>query len=159
MRVSAVACMSQNRVIGRDNKLPWHLPRDLKRFRDLTAGHPVIMGRKTYESIGAPLPKRQNIVVSRQAGYIAAGVEVVKTVEEALKLCEGKTDEAFIVGGAELWRASWPLIDRIYLTIIHRDFEGDAFFPDFDMKAYRETEREEFTDPMPFTFITLERQK
>lgn len=150
--------MAQNRVIGRANKLPWHLPRDLKRFKDLTVGHPVIMGRKTYESVGMPLPKRENIVVSRQPGYAAPGVRVVATVDEALKLCEGKTDEAFIIGGGELWRASWDKIDRIYLTVIHQDFEGDAFFPEFDMQAYKEIEHEDFTDPMPYSFITLERK-
>ena len=116
------------------------------------------MGRKTYESVGMPLPKRENIVVSRQPGYSAPGVRVVATLDEALKLCEGKTDEAFIIGGAELWRAAWAKIDRIYLTVIHKDVEGDTYFPEFDTKAYKEIEHEDFSEPMPFSFVTLERK-
>jgi dihydrofolate reductase len=129
MIISAIAAMAENWVIGRDNTLPWKLQDDLVRFRQTTMNHPIIMGRKTFESIGRILPGRRHLIVSRNVDYKVAGAEVVSSLEQAVKLCEGKTDEAFIIGGAEIYRQSLPWIDRLYLTLIHQQIPGDAHFP------------------------------
>ena len=140
MRMSLIAAMAANRVIGRDNRLPWHLPADLKRFKRLTMGHTLIMGRKTFESIGRPLPGRSTVVVTRQAGYAPPGVRVAHSVREALDLSEG--EEAFVAGGAEIFQETLPVADRLYLTLIEKEFEGDTFFPDFDPSEWRLVEEE-----------------
>lgn len=173
MKVSAFGAMAQNRVVGRGNDLPWNLPEDLRRFKQMTSGHPVIMGRKTYESIlksfgGKPLPNRENLVITRRKGYSAPGCFVFKSVEAALEWCrrgeaEGRPgfEEAFVIGGGEIWSSCWGLIERIYLTVIHRDFEGDAYFPEFDWNAFEVTFQEEHRgpgDPLPFTYYTLDRR-
>ena len=164
MIISAFGAMAQNRVIGKNNDLPWNLPADLQRFKRMTMGHPVIMGRRTYESMGKPLPHRDNLIVTRQKDYVAPGCLSFQTVEDALDWCrlgesQGRSGfhEVFVIGGGEIWQASWHLLSRLYLTIIHRDFEGDAFFPEFDWKEWRETFREDHFDPMPYTYYTLER--
>lgn len=127
--LSLIVAISQNRVIGRDNAMPWHLPDDLKYFRRVTKGNPVIMGRKTHESIGRPLPQRQNIVVSRDPNYHTVGCSVVGSLEAALATAEpGK--EAFIIGGAALYRQSLSMVDRVYLTEVRATVEGDTFFPE-----------------------------
>lgn len=160
MIVSQIAAMSENHVIGKDNKLLWHLPNDLKHFKNTTSGHTVIMGRKTFDSVGKPLPKRRNIVVTRQAITIE-GCEVVNSVEAALALCKGE-DEVFIVGGAEIYKLSLHLTDRIYLTIIHEQFEGDSFFPEISKTLWKEVAHQDHEpddkNPLPYSFITLERQ-
>lgn len=139
--VSVIAAVAANGVIGAGNALPWRLPEDLKHFRAATLGHPVIMGRKTFESIGRPLPGRRNIVVTRNAEYQAAGCETAASLAAALAACAG-TDEVFVIGGAELYAAALPLAQRLYLTEIRAAFDGDARFPDFDRGAWRETARE-----------------
>ncbi len=158
MIVTIVVAISENHVIGKDNKLLWHLPADLKHFKDITTGHSIIMGRKTYESVGKPLPKRRNIIITRQAISIE-GCEVVNSVEAALELCKGE-QEVFIVGGAEIYRQSLNLTDRIYLTIVHQTFEGDSFFPEIDPKQWKEVSREDHQpddrNSLPYSFITLE---
>ena len=166
MIVSAFGAMAQNRVIGKNNDLAWDLPADLQRFKRMTSGHPVIMGRKTYESMGRPLPNRDNLIVTRQSDYTVEGAFVFTTVEAALDWCRAGEasrkkgfEEVFVIGGGEIWKASWHLLDRLYLTIIHRDFEGDAFFPEFDWSEWRESFREDHTAPMPFTYYTLERER
>ena len=163
MRMSLIAAMAANRVIGRDNRLPWHLSADLKRFKRLTLGHTLIMGRKTFESIGRPLPGRSTIVVTRQTGYAPPGVQIARSVPEALALAQGD-EEVFIAGGAELFRETLPVADRLYLTLIEKDFEGDTFFPDFDRSEWRVVEEERHepdeTDtevPYAYTFQTLDR--
>jgi dihydrofolate reductase len=118
MIVTIVVAISENHVIGKDNKLLWYLPNDLKHFKELTTGHSVIMGRKTYESVGKPLPKRRNIIITRQPINIE-GCEVVNSIESALVLCKGE-NEVFIVGGAEIYKQAIHLTDRIYLTIVHK---------------------------------------
>src|SRR6201996_8027739 len=128
MIVSAIVAIAENQAIGKNNQLLWHMPNDLKHFKDVTSGRTIIMGRKTFDSVGKPLPKRRNIVVTRQDITIP-GCEVVKSVEDALALCEGE-DEVFIGGGAEIYRQAMPLTNRIDLTIIHKSFDADTFFPE-----------------------------
>ena len=139
-RLSLIVAMAKNRVIGANNTLPWHLPADLRHFKTLTMGHHMIMGRKTYESIGKPLPGRTSVVVSRNAGYSAPGVIVVNSLKAAIEACEGD-EEIFVIGGAELYRQAIGLADRIYLTEIDADIAGDAYFTEFDSKLWQETGR------------------
>jgi dihydrofolate reductase len=157
MLISAIAAMSENRVIGKGNQLPWHIPRDMKWFRKTTLGHPIIMGRKTFESVNKVLPGRENIIVSRQMDYQVPGGFVVSTLENALELCKGKADEVFIVGGAELYRLALPQLDRLYLTQIHQIIEGDAFFPEFSWDDFKLVSREDYKEEYSFSFFILER--
>jgi dihydrofolate reductase len=158
MILSAIVALSQNRVIGRNNQLPWRIPADLQRFKKITSGHPVIMGRKTFESIGKVLPGRKNIIISRQLNYKISGAEVFHSLEESLMAYKNLPDEVFIIGGAQLYQAALSLYDRIYLTIIHQTVEGDAFFPEISMERYRETAREDYlAEPIPYSYSTLER--
>ncbi len=135
MIVSLIVAVAENGVIGRAGKLPWHLPEDLKRFKRLTVGHPVIMGRKTWESIGRPLPGRRNLVVSRTPGYAAEGAEVFASLDEALAAAAGE-DEVFVIGGAALYAEAMPRADRLYLTRVHATVEGDVTFPGLDPAAW-----------------------
>lgn len=147
--------MAANRVIGRDGALPWRLPADLKRFKQLTMGHALIVGRKTWESIGRPLPGRTMIVVTRQPGYQAEGARVVHSVEEALRLArEVSPEEAFVAGGADLYRETLPLADRLHLTRIEQEFPGDTRFPEFDESQWRrvDEERHEASADTPFAY-------
>lgn len=131
-RLSAVAAMSENRVIGRDGDLPWSLPDEMAQFRALTLGHAVIMGRSTFESNGGkPLPHRRNLVLTRQKDFSADGAEVFATLDAALDAAADDC-EPFITGGAEIYRLALPRLDRIYLTVVHADLDGDTFFPDLD---------------------------
>ena len=139
--LSCIVAMSENRVIGRDGDLPWHLPADLKRFKQLTMGHHIIMGRKTYESIGRPLPGRTNVVVTRDREYTADGVEVVHSLEEAIERTEGD-DEAFVTGGEAIYRLALPSADRLYVTAVHSDVEGDVYFPGNGVDGWRLTMEE-----------------
>ena len=158
--VSAIAAMSENRAIGRGNALPWHIPEDLKYFKRMTMGKPVIMGRKTFESINSkPLPKRLNIVISRSR-LLADGIIWMSNVADAIKLAKKEAqatgqNEIMIVGGAQIYREAMPMTDRLYLTVIHRTIEGDAYFPDFDQNEWRETARENHTE---YSFVTMERK-
>ena len=131
MKLSIIVAISENHVIGRDGGLPWHLSADLKNFKRLTMGHPIIMGRKTYDSIGRPLPGRTSIVITRQDSYQPDGVETVGTIADALKRAE-PSDEAFVIGGAEIYRLALPLADRLYVTRVHATVEGDVMFPELD---------------------------
>jgi dihydrofolate reductase len=128
--ISLIVAMGRNRVIGRDNNLIWHLPADLKHFKETTMGSPLIMGRKTFESMGKALPGRTNVVVTRKPGFIAPGCLVAGSLEQALELVSGEP-EIFIAGGGEIYRQSMHLADRMYITIIDHDFDGDTFFPEF----------------------------
>jgi len=157
MIISLIAAMAENRVLGRDNAIPWSLPDDMRRFRRLTMGHTVIMGRKTYESIGHALPGRTNIVVSRQMGYSAPGCVVVHDLASALQHRTPDEDEVFILGGGELFRQALPFADRIYLTTIHRKVRGDTCFPEFSLDEFREAESESVDGADPHTFSTYER--
>ena len=136
MLLSLIVAVAKGNVIGGDNKLLWHLPADLKHFKNVTMDHTIIMGRKTFESIGKPLPGRKNIVVTRQDDYQANGCTVVNNLQEAINSCE-KEEEAFIIGGAEIFRQSIPAADKIYLTRIDHAFDGDVFFPNLNFSEWK----------------------
>jgi dihydrofolate reductase len=157
-RIYLVAAVARNGVIGAGGKLPWHLPEDLKHFKQLTLGHPVIMGRRTWESLGKPLPWRENIVISRKAGFEAPGASVAATVAGAIALCAGEP-LAFVIGGAAIYAAALPLADGLVLTEIHQDYEGDTHFPAWDRKAWRVAQKEAHTaaDGVRFDFVRYER--
>jgi dihydrofolate reductase len=133
--------MARNGVIGKDGRLPWRVAEDLKRFKALTMGHPIVMGRKTWESIGRPLPGRICVVVTRRRDYAAPGAVVAHSLDEALERCAPHA-EVFVIGGAEIYREALPIAQRIYLTEILADYEGDAFFPPLDRSQWRELSRE-----------------
>jgi len=159
-RICLIAAMASNRIIGRDNAMPWQLPADLRRFKALTMGHPVLMGRKTHESIGRPLPGRRNLVLTRDPAYHAAGCETVTSLEAALAACAG-ADEIFVIGGGEIYRASLPHAHSLEFTEIHASFEGDTRFPEFPQAEWREVRREAHaaqTDaPYSYDFVRYER--
>lgn len=134
--------MARNRVIGRENKLPWHLPADLQHFKQLTTGKPIIMGRKTWESLPGLLPNRRHIVVTRQPDYQARGAETAASLDLAIKLA-GDVDEVMIVGGATLYKLALPLADRLYMTLVDADINGDATFPEFNLSQWREVARDD----------------
>lgn len=135
MIVSLVAAMAENRVIGRNGRLPWHLPDEIKHFKRLTVDHTVIMGRKTYEEVGRPLTNRRNVVISRNPDFRPSGVTVVPNLNEALAL--GATEaEVFVIGGGEIYRLALPRADRLHLTVVHASIEGDTYFPPFDESAW-----------------------
>jgi dihydrofolate reductase len=160
MTVSIIVAIGENHAIGKSNQLLWHMPNDLKHFKDITSGRTIIMGRKTFDSVGKPLPRRRNIVVTRQDITIP-GCEVVKSIEDGLALCKDE-DEVFIGGGAEIYKLAMHLTDRIYLTIIHKSFDADTFFPEIDKNEWKEILREDYQadekNPYPYSFITLERK-
>ena len=135
MTVAFLLAMDRNRAIGLRNELPWRLPADLKYVKALTMGHTLLMGRKTYESIGRPLPGRRNVILTRRADYHPAGCEVVRSVEEALSRY-GAEDELFVFGGAEIFRLFLPNVERMYITLIDHEFEADTFFPEMDMGGW-----------------------
>ncbi len=159
---SIMVARSDNRVIGRDNDLVWHMPADLKYFKETTTGHYVVMGRKTYESVNKPLPGRLNIIVTRQPNYYREGCLVVHDVEQAFRLGEENgQEELFVLGGAQIYELTLPQVDRIYLTEIKADFEGDTYFPEIDTTQWKEVKREQHTadekNPHPYAFVVLER--
>lgn len=158
--ISIIVAVAKNGVIGDKNSLLWHLREDMVHFRTTTSGHPVVMGRKTYDSIGRPLPKRTNVVISRDTSLAIEGCTVVHSLEEAIALFE-PTEEVFIIGGAQIYTQALPLADRIYLTVIDKEYEGDTSFPEIDYSAWREISRDEHPHgeefEHPFAFITLEK--
>jgi dihydrofolate reductase len=156
-RVYLVAAIASNGAIGVNGQLPWRLPEDLKFFKQLTLGHPVVMGRRTWESLGKALPGRKNIVVTHRAGYEAPGATVAGSLEEALALCAGEP-EAYVIGGNQLFAESLPTADGLVLTEIYRDFAGDTYFPAYDRSKWKETKREAHTaaDGMRFDFVRYE---
>ena len=153
--ISLIAAMAENRVIGCKGSIPWHLPADLQRFRQLTMGHPLIVGRKTFESIGGSLPGRTIIVVTRQVHYRPEGCLVAKDLDEALSLA-GDAEEIFVGGGGTLYRQALPLANRIYLTLVPGQYEGDAWFPDLPVE-FEERAREEVPGEKECFFLTFER--
>jgi dihydrofolate reductase len=165
MKVSMIAAIGKNRVIGKDNKLIWNLPDDMKFFMQTTSGHHVIMGRKNYESIPEkfrPLPNRTNIVITRQESYVAPGAIVVNTLVRALEIArQNKEKEAFIIGGGQIYELAMDSADYLYITEIDAEFEGDAFFPEFDKAQWQEiarvTHREDERHKHAFDFVTYQR--
>jgi len=160
MRIALIVALARNCVIGRDNQLPWRLSADLQHFKQLTMGKPVVMGRKTYESIGKPLPGRTNIVLTRDTDFKAEGCVLVHDVDAALA-AGGDAEEIMVMGGSNLYAQLLPRADRLYLTEVHADIDGDASFPDFDRQRWRELSRESHSsderNQYPFDFVVLER--
>ena len=166
MRTALMVAMSRNRVIGRNNALPWYLPEDLRYFKQVTYGKPIIMGRKTQESIGRPLPGRQNLVVTRDPEWQREGVTVVHSLGEALARAEAQAfidgaDEVVVIGGSQIYAEAMPLADRLYMTEVHAEVEGDTFFPEVDWDQWHETSREDLpaseNNPFPYSLVTYDR--
>jgi len=169
MKIALIVALARNGVIGKDNRMPWHLPGDLKYFKRVTLNKPVIMGRNTYESIGKPLPQRTNFIVSRNPDYKVAGAVVVPSLEAALQTVadlyhtiEAPDDsEVMIIGGAQIYAGALPLAQRLYVTEVQAEPQGDTFFPDFDRSAWRELTREAHPatadNPYPYDFVVLEK--
>jgi dihydrofolate reductase len=158
MIVSLIVALSENRVIGRNQKLPWHLPEDLKRFKRITTGHPVIMGRKTYESIGRLLPGRENVIVSRNPNFRVDGAVMAASVEDALKRFERGDQEVFILGGGEIFSQTISCADRIYMTLVHDEIEGDVVFPEFDETKFEKKFVQKCSGSPAYTFIDFEKK-
>jgi dihydrofolate reductase len=158
-QLSIIVAIANNRVIGINNTLPWHLPEDLKRFRALTTGHHIIMGRKTYESLGRLLPGRTTVIVTRNKDYKVEGALIAYSLESAVALCKND-DEVFLIGGAELYQDGLKLADKLYITEVDLTVDGDAFFPEFDLSVWQETSREAHTSAqgLPFGYITYSRK-
>lgn len=168
MKVSLIVAMSQNRVIGRENQMPWHLPDELQYFKRVTMGKPVLMGRNTFESIGRPLPGRPNIVITRNHEYEADGISVVTSIEDALDLADQLTEhdanaEAMVIGGAQIFAEIFPRADLLYLTLVHAEVAGDVFFPEFPPEEWRLVSRDEHEadarNPYPYSVLVLERKR
>ncbi|NQZ06875.1 MAG: type 3 dihydrofolate reductase [Algicola sp.] len=161
MKISMIAAMANNRVIGKDNKMPWHLSADLKFFKKMTIKKPVIMGRKTFESIGRPLPGRQNIVITRSSEFSAPGITVVHDTDSAMAAA-GEVEEVVIIGGGNIYQQFLPKADELYLTFIDLDTDGDAFFPDYTgvahwKEVWQESHSKAEGQPYDFRFVRLER--
>lgn len=154
--ISIIAACSENRVIGRDGRIPWNIEDEKKRFKELTTGNVVIMGRKTYEEIGFPLPNRETIVVSNKCTYEADNCRTAGSLLEAIKMAEGK--KIYISGGARLYEEALPLAEKLYITEIHRFVEGDTYFPEFDKKQYERVEEKYVGGEWPYTYVTYTRK-
>lgn len=160
MITSIIVAIAENMVIGKDNDLIWRISEDLRYFKKTTTGHTVIMGRKSYESIGRPLPNRRNIIITRNSSFIAGGCEVVGSIDEAIAACKGE-EEIFIIGGGEIYRQTLEKADKLYITFVRHNYEGDTFFPEIDFSKWREIscEKHERGEKFehPFDFVTYEK--
>ena len=159
MIMSAIVAMASNRVIGNRGGIPWKIPGEQKMFKEITLGHTVIMGRKTYESIGRPLPGRTNIVITRQSDYQAEGCTVVHDLDSAFRSCPPGESEAFICGGGQLYREAMPATDRIYLTVLPREVDGDTYFPEISDTEFKMTKSELIDGVEPYNFYVYDRIK
>ena len=160
MIFSLISAIGTHNELGKENKLLWDLPADMKHFRDTTRGHAVIMGRKTFESIGRPLPNRRNIIVTRNADYKSEGIEIVSSLEEALDLFKDTDEEVFCIGGAEMYKQSIPLANKLYITHVESTFDADAFFPEIDSSWKKVSEEKHEVDTehaYPLSFVTYEK--
>lgn len=181
MKISIIAAIGKNRELGKDNTLLWHIPEDLKRFRAITSGHPIIMGRKTYESIGRPLPNRLNVVITRDPKFSVEGITVVHSLDEAIEVSkkykvssikhdENKNirntkyvipntdeNEVFVIGGGQIFEQAMAIADRLYLTIVDASFDADVFFPEFDAFRHIVSERKSSYNGLGYTFLDLEK--
>lgn len=160
MQLSIIVAMDRNRVIGRGDTLPWHISSDLKNFKKITMGNPIIMGRKTHESIGRPLPGRENIILTRDKNYSSEGCTVLHSMDEIFEHCKD-VDEVMITGGSEIYKLSLEKATRLYLTEVHTEIEGDTFFPEFDRNEWKELSREDHSsdekNEFDYSFVLLER--
>ncbi|GFD80235.1 dihydrofolate reductase [Tenacibaculum sp. Mcav3-52] len=160
--ITLIAAIAKNNALGKDNDLIWHLPADLKRFKKVTTGHPILMGRNTFESIGKPLPNRTSIIITRNNNYFVDGCLMANSIEQAIELTEGK--DAFIIGGAQIYKDALEqnLIDRLDITLIHHEFEADAFFPEINMEIWKEVAREDFKadekNKYDYSFVSYEKR-
>lgn len=164
MKISLIAAVAKNGVIGRQNDLPWHLPDDFAFFKRKTSHHPIIMGRKSLEALGKPLPNRTNIIITRNSGFQVEGVTTVHTLDDALAEAKAiNQDEIFVIGGAEIYAMALPAATTLYLTEIHKTYEGDAYFPEFDRSEWREISRRPHSaderHEVAFDFVEYERVK
>lgn len=163
MKISIIAAMGENRAIGLAGKIPWHLPADFKRFKELTLGHPVVMGNKTFESIGKPLPGRTNIVLAKDPEYVAEGCAVVHSLDDAFALAGKEDKEVFVIGGGSVYALAMSMADIIYLTKVQGIFEGDVFFPEIDESEWRlvssESHLKDEKNAYDYTFCVYERKK
>ena len=166
VQLAVIVAAADNGVIGCNDALPWHLPEDLRYFKRVTMGKPIIMGRNTWESIGRPLPGRTNIVITRDKTFTAAGVKIVHSLEDALSLAQSISlidgaQEVVVIGGAQIYALALPIADRLYLTQVHAEVEGDAHFPVFDLTQWEELGREDYSasgpNPYDYSFVVLER--
>ena len=158
--ISLMVAHDPNRVIGIDNELPWHIPADLAYFKEHTIGKGIVMGRNTFESIGRPLPKRRNIVVTRSDDYEAEGVDVVHNLQDAVKLAKEVHEEVMIIGGEQVFNSVLDDADRLYITLVHQEFEGDTYFPEYgrEWKLVSESEQQ-ISNDVPFSYQVYERRK
>ena len=154
--LSIIVAVSENNAIGKDNNLLWHISEDLKHFKEITSGHSVLMGRKTFESLGKKLPNRRNIVITRNPDYTAEGCEMASSLEDAVRLCAGE-EEVFVIGGGEIYRQAMDMASKLYLTVVHKVYEADTFFPVIDSSCWKEISREDFffvaKFEYPYSFI------
>jgi dihydrofolate reductase len=159
-QLSIIVAVANGNVIGINNTLPWHLPEDLKRFKALTMGHHILMGRKTYESLGRLLPGRTTVIVTRNRDYRVEGAVVVHSIAQALAVCSGD-DEAFLIGGAELYEQGFAFADKLYITEVHADFTGDAYLPKFDLNQWKELARQahQAENGLNFSYVTYQRNE
>jgi dihydrofolate reductase len=159
MGITIIVAQAKNRAIGIDGALPWHLSADLKRFRQLTSGHTIIMGRKTWDSIGKPLPHRHNIVITRTQDLVLEGAQTVTSLKAAIQVASNEL-EKFIIGGAEIYNLALPIVDTIEMTLIHQDIQGDTYFPPVDSNIWEVSERSEHQDDasgLCYSFVTYKR--
>jgi dihydrofolate reductase len=156
--ISIIVAISKNNAIGKDNTLLWNIPEDLKHFKEITSGHTIIMGRKTFESIGRPLPNRRNIVITRDDSYAHNGIEIANSLIKALDVCKYE-DEVFVIGGGEIYKQALPFADKLYVTHVEKEYTGDAFFPEISKEEWVEISKEEHSenDP-PYRFSTYEKK-
>lgn len=161
--ISFIVAMDNNRVIGKNEKLPWHLPADLNFFKKVTMGHPIVMGRKTFESIGRPLPGRENIVITRNENYKTEGCTIINSVSNIKEIEKQIDEEVFIIGGAEIFKETFPIVDRLYITLIDDVFDGDTFFPKFDENLWKLISKEkgikDDKNIYNYYFLIFERKK
>ena len=159
-KISLIVAVAKNGIIGTGGTMPWHITEDFAHFKAVTLGHSVVMGRKTYESIGRPLPRRRNIVITRNAELSIEGCEMASSLEGALAMCAGE-EEVFVIGGGEIYRQAMPLADKLYITHVGVEVEGDTRFPEIDPTIWREVSREDFERGKdfehPFSFVDYER--
>lgn len=146
MKITLVAAIASNNVIGKENSLPWNIPEDLKRFKQMTSGHTILMGRKTFDSIGRPLPNRQNIVMTKDKNFEQEGIKVINDFDEALELIKESNEDIFVIGGSKIYELFEPVANSLAITRILKDFEGDAFFPDINWELWQIEKEEKFFD-------------
>lgn len=154
--ISVICAIAKNRAIGKNNQLLWHIPEDFKHFKETTTGHPIMMGQRTFESIGRPLPNRRNIVITNDPSFCAEGCEIVHSIPEAIeKACEVETDEIFFIGGGMIYQQAVPMADKLYLTVVDQEFEADTFFPEYNKFTKIISERESGNEEFKYKFLEL----